>query len=294
MACRGFFEWVLKLLNFVVMTAGLAMMGYGAYLLVMWLQVLPSPPVPPAPAVAPGGDMVRLGRPLLLLLDVSMSDKTAERLSSAWFIFTFIGVGAILFITSIFGCAGASRGGCCLKVFVHHYFVHTGRACCRRLYFFNHSWKDIIPVDKTGNFDMMYGFLKDNWRIAKWVALGAVLFEAVLFTVALIVQSSNQADYDSDDEYIVPRSANRQPLLNKQPVADPRVPNLEYRPIRNDAWSQRLREKYGVDTFDPNSSSSGFSLDCTTTWIELPDNEHLVDDFIQSRFSCVECGELFS
>uniref|UniRef100_A0A0E0AR32 Tobamovirus multiplication protein 2A n=1 Tax=Oryza glumipatula TaxID=40148 RepID=A0A0E0AR32_9ORYZ len=238
MACRGFFEWVLKLLNFVVMVVGLAMMGYGAYLLVAWLQLLPSPPLPPAPAVAPGGggggEMVRLGRPLLLLLDVSsLPDGTAERLSAAWFIYAFIGVGVILFITSIFGCAGASRGGCCLS-FVSKFNMH------------------VIPVDKTGNFDMMYSFLKENWRIAKWVALGAVLFEAVLFTVALIVQSGNQADYDSDDEYIAPRSSTRQPLVNKQPVADPRVPNLDYRPIRNDAWSQRMREKYGVDTFDPN------------------------------------------
>lgn len=31
------------------------------------------------------------------------------------FIFAFIGVGAILFITSIFGCAGA-RNGCCLSI----------------------------------------------------------------------------------------------------------------------------------------------------------------------------------
>ncbi|KAG8046554.1 hypothetical protein GUJ93_ZPchr0008g11578 [Zizania palustris] len=243
MACRGFFEWVLKLLNFVVMTVGLAMMGYGAYLLVVWLQVL---------AVAPGGEMVRLGRPLLLLLDVFMSDETVERLSSAWFIFTFIGVGAILFITSIFGCAGASRSGCCLSFysFIIILFILVELAA-GGLVFFNHSWKDMIPVDTTGNFDMMYSFLKDNWRIAKWIALGVVIFEAVLFTVALIVQSSSQADYDSDDEYIVLRSVNRHPLMSKQPVADPRVPNLDYRPIRNDAWSQRLREKYGVDTFDP-------------------------------------------
>lgn len=248
MACRGFFECVLKLLNLVVMAVGLAMMGYGAYLVVVWLQV------PPSPAVAPTGDLVRLGRPLLLLVDVSLSDGTVERLSSAWFIFAFIGVGVILFITSIFGCAGAStRSGCCLSFysFLIILFILVELAAGGFI-FFNHSWKEVIPVDKTGNFDMMYSFLKDNWRIAKWVALGAVVFEALLFTVALIVQSGNQADYDSDDEYIGPRSGVRQPLVNKQAVADPRVPNLDYRPIRNDAWSQRMREKYGVDTFDPN------------------------------------------
>ncbi|RLM61520.1 tobamovirus multiplication protein 2A-like [Panicum miliaceum] len=212
MACRGFFECVLKLLNLVVMAVGLAMVGYGAYLLAMWLQVVPppAPPMPPSPApvaVAASGGLVRLGRPPLLLVDASaLSDGTAERLSSAWFIFAFIGVGVV------------------------------------------------VPVDKTGNFDMMYSFLKENWRIAKWVALGAVIFEALLFTVAIIVQSGNQADYDSDDEYIGPRSGIRQPLVNQhqQAAADPRVPNLDYRPIRNDAWSQRMREKYGVDSFDPN------------------------------------------
>jgi hypothetical protein len=35
----------------------------------------------------------------------------------------------------------------------------------------------VIPIDKTGNFDMIYSFLKENWKIAKWVALGAVVFE---------------------------------------------------------------------------------------------------------------------
>lgn len=67
--------------------------------------------------------------------------------------------------------------------------------------------------------------------------------QALLFTIAIIVQSGNQADYDSGDEYIGPRSGIRQPLVNQQTAADPRVPNLDYRPIRNDAWSQRMREK---------------------------------------------------
>jgi len=35
----------------------------------------------------------------------------------------------------------------------------------------------VIPVDKTHNFDVMYDFLKENWEIARWVALGVVVFE---------------------------------------------------------------------------------------------------------------------
>lgn len=181
--------------------------------------------------------------------------------------------------------------------------------------FFDHDWKNVIPVDKTGNFDMIYSFLKENWRIAKWVALGSVVFEALLFTVALIVQSGIQDDYDSDDEYIGARSGVRQPLVNKQAAADPRVPNLDYRPIRNDAWSQRMRDKYGVDTFDPNRfqqatiSPAEQRSRCTILWglavvdtsqhwfwihIQLCNNvrSHVTGGWLIWRFQvCVGCGD---
>ena len=39
------------------------------------------------------------------------------------------------------------------------------------------SYFQEIPADKTGDFDKIYAFLKENWKIAKWVALGAVVFE---------------------------------------------------------------------------------------------------------------------
>lgn len=32
-------------------------------------------------------------------------------------------------------------------------------------------------MDKTQNFDAMYDFLNENWKIARWVALGVVVFE---------------------------------------------------------------------------------------------------------------------
>lgn len=39
----------------------------------------------------------------------------------------------------------------------------------------------VIPTDKTGDFDMIYDFLKENWSIARWVALGAVALEVIIF-----------------------------------------------------------------------------------------------------------------
>lgn len=75
---------------------------------------------------------------------------------------------------------------------------------CAAYLFFDKSWKEVskilhgnlwseiegiwvilqfffsfqeIPTDKTGDFDMIYGFLRENWDIVRWVALGIVIFE---------------------------------------------------------------------------------------------------------------------
>ncbi|KAG5523966.1 hypothetical protein RHGRI_030837 [Rhododendron griersonianum] len=134
---------------------------------------------------------------------------------------------------------------------------------CAAFIFFDKSWKDEIPTDKTGDFDVIYDFLEDNWEIIKWVALGIVILEALLFLLALIIRAVNRpAEYDSDDEYIGgPRQQNRQPLINRPPVPVTGVPvagALDQRSSRNDAWSTRMREKYGLDTseFTYNPSES--------------------------------------
>ncbi|KAK8946244.1 hypothetical protein KSP40_PGU021603 [Platanthera guangdongensis] len=116
--------------------------------------------------------------------------------------------------------------------------------------FFDRDWKNLIPHDKTGQFEMIYGFLKQNWKIVKWIALGVVVLEALIFLLAILVRASAQpADYDSDDDYIAPRSTARQPLINRQGAPASGLPvtaTLDQRPSRNDAWSQRMREKSAV------------------------------------------------
>ncbi|KAG5097733.1 hypothetical protein JHK82_047587 [Glycine max] len=257
MACRGCWECLLKLLNFILTLAGLAMVGYGIYLFVeynkAWDNTL---------NFSEDKTEVQFGRPMLVV--VSLSNSFLDELPKAWFIYLFIGIGAVLFVISCFGCIAAlTRNGCCLSFYsVLVLLLILVELGCAAFTFFDKSWKEEIPKDKTGDFDMIYEFLRENWNVVRWVALGIVIFEALLFVLALIVRAANRPpEYDSDEEYINPRQQVRQPLLNRPagPASGaPATGTLDKRPSRNDAWSARMREKYGLDTseFTYNPSES--------------------------------------
>ncbi|XP_047160815.1 tobamovirus multiplication protein 2A-like, partial [Vigna umbellata] len=243
MACRGCWECLLKLLNFILSLTGLAIVGYGIYLFVLFSKASDGENLTTSP-VSDDSALIQLGRPLLMT--VSLGNSFFDNLSSAWFIFVFIGTGVVLFLISCFGCIGAAtRNGCCLSCYsilvVLLILVELG---CAAFIFFDKSWKEEIPTDKTGDFDAIYEFLSENWNIVRWVALGIVIFEALLFLLALIVRAVNKpANYDSDEEFTNPR----QPLLNRPAPAPvtglPVAGTIDQRPSRNDAWSTRMREK---------------------------------------------------
>ncbi|CAH1415284.1 unnamed protein product [Lactuca virosa] len=265
MACKGFLECLLKLLNFLLTLLGLAMVGYGIYLFVMYKNATDDD----MDALPTNEGLIQLGRPMLMAVSLS-SNSFFDHLPTAWFIYLFIGVGAIVFVISCFGCIGAAtRSGCCLTCYslllILLILVEVG---CAAFIFFDKTWRDEIPTDETGQFDAIYGFLKKNWNIAKWVALGAIIFQALVFLLALMVRAANAPpEYDSDDEYISGPRQQRQPLIGRQQAPVTGVPvtgTLDSRPSRNDAWSARMREKYGLDTSeftynpnDPNRSQQG-------------------------------------
>lgn len=81
MACKGFWECLLKLLNFLLMLVGLAMIGYGIYLFVAYKNASSSggdAALPPS-----SQEFVQLGRPMLLA--VSLSDNIFDKLPKAWY-----------------------------------------------------------------------------------------------------------------------------------------------------------------------------------------------------------------
>lgn len=259
MACRGFLECLLKLMNFLLALVGLAMVGYGIYLFVEYKKAS-NATLMLSSLISVGSASVQHKQHLLTAVAL---DSIFDNLPKAWFIYLFIGIGAIIVIISCFGCIGAvTRSGCCLCFYsvlvILLILIELG---CAAFIFFDKSWKSELPTDTTGDFDMIYDFLKENWKIARWVALGAVVLEAVIFFLALMVKASNAPpEYDSDDE-IIARQQIRQPLINRPPPPATGVPvsgNHDQRPGRNDAWSARMREKYGLDTseFTYNPSES--------------------------------------
>lgn len=216
-------------------------------------------------------ELVQLGRPMLLV--VSVADSIFEKPPKAWFIYLFTGIGVVLVFVASCGCiATATRNGCCLSCYsvlvILLILVQLGAAA---FIIFDKSWKEDIPVDRTGNFDMIYQFVDQHWKIIRWVALGIVIFEALVFLLTLVVRAVNRpAQYDSDDEYIGgPRQQIRQPFISRDSAPATGVPvagALDQRLSRNDAWSSRMREKYGLDTseFTYNPSESNRNQQATT------------------------------
>jgi len=263
MACRWFAECLLKILNFLLTLAGLGMVGYGIYMMVKWEQDSVSVNSV-IPATANKGDVLILGRPLLFLAPLSTS--FLDKLPGAWFIYLFMAVGVILFIVSCSGCiAVATRRGCCLCCYtVLVVLLIVVELALAGFIFFDHKWEKVIPTDKTGYFYDIKDFLEKHVKIVRWVALGIVILQVFAVILALVVKAANRGpeEYDSDDEYIATRPGTlRQPLINRQgtQVATVSTPGSEQRPSRNDAWSTRMREKYGLDTseftYNPTDSN---------------------------------------
>lgn len=95
--CKGFFECLLKLLNFLLTLVGLAMVGYGIYLFVEYQKTSSGDDSDLSPS---SGELIQLGRPMLMA--VSIGSNFLDKLPKAWYEKP---VKLILFLCiAIYGC----------------------------------------------------------------------------------------------------------------------------------------------------------------------------------------------
>jgi len=205
--------------------------------------------------------MEQLVRPLLNE-SLKLSDVPAP-----WFIYAFFCAGAITCFVSLTGHVAAELSNSfCLGCYsVLQVVLILAQFAVAGLLFFDRHWREDVPDDPTGQLDKVQKFVVENLDICKWIALGVVLLEVLGLFFAFIlraISSNSRRNYDSDDDYMVPRSAPRQRANNPQanqaiPAAGSGGAAAENRP-RSDPWATRMREKYNLDTteFTANQSES--------------------------------------
>lgn len=205
-----------------------------------------------------------LGRPFISIGKQSL--LTLPDLPAPWFIYAFLGSGIITCFVALIGhIAAETSHGFCLSCYTFLQVVLLiVQFAIAGYIFFDRHWREDIPEDPTGELDKLEKFVKKNLDICKWAALAVVVMEALgLFfamTLRAVSVTSRRRGYDSDDDYTASRNArqpiNRQADQANNPAAVGAPPTN--RQVRNDAWSTRMREKYGLDTteFTYNPSES--------------------------------------
>lgn len=151
-------------------------------------------------------------------------------LPAPWFIYVFLCAGAITCFVSLTGHVAAElKNSFCLSCYsVLQVVLILAQFAVIAALFFDRHWRDVLGI----------------------------FFAFVLRAVTV----SAQRGYDSDEDYIAARSAGRQPGGNRQVNQANPAPGsaaaVEARAPRLDAWSTRMREKYGLDTSEFTSKPS--------------------------------------
>eukprot|EP00249_Psilotum_nudum_P031429 c4546_g1_i1 orf=337-1317(-) len=179
-----------------------------------------------------------------------------HQLPAPWFIYTFLGMGIVVCLITCCGhIASETANGCCLSCYtVFLCLLIVLEAAIAAFVFLNHHWEQDIPDDPTGQFDNLKNFVEENFDICKWVGLVVLVVQALAILISMILRALGPvpqgSGYDSDDDYVPPRSGMRQPLLGRQTSQGvaASTTGADVRPPRGDAWTARMREKYGLDT----------------------------------------------
>lgn len=182
----------------------------------------------------------------------------AHKEATPWFIYVFGSAGLFTLATSVAGLIGSSQNsGLWLAVYSFMAVVLLlAQVAAALLLFFGKSWQNRLPHDDTGEAQKIEHWIKSRMDICQWVGLGLVVTQVVAVVVAFFQSRMQQQMLRSesiDDEEVWGR---HQPLLAAQEansrVASPVIPgDIEASvatPDRNDPWSQRMRDKYGLDT----------------------------------------------
>mmetsp|Transcript_4446 Transcript_4446/g.12824 ORF Transcript_4446/g.12824 Transcript_4446/m.12824 type:complete len:278 (-) Transcript_4446:46-879(-) len=222
-AVSTFLRALLRVLNLVLAFCGLAILGYSIYIFGEWNR------------------------------------DGAIKSTTPWFIFVVGGAGLFTFLTAAAGLIGAARNShAWLAVYAFMAVVLLlAQVGVALLLLLDKSWQKKLPHDNTGEAAKMEKWIKARMHVCRWVGLAVLITQIVSVLVAFALNKTQQElirGYSDDDEEVWGR---HRPLLAEQ--TQPRgsaagssvggdVEVGVTTPNREDPWSQRMRDKYGLDT----------------------------------------------
>lgn len=126
--------------------------------------------------------------------------------SAPWFIYTILGIGITLCLITCSGhIAAETANSCCLWIYmVFVFLLLVLEAAVTADVFLNHDWEEDFPDDRTGNFDQLKDFVRQNFDTIKWIGFTVVALEGLSMLMAIILKAlgpHSERYYESDDDY---------------------------------------------------------------------------------------------
>ncbi|XP_019178550.1 PREDICTED: tetraspanin-18-like isoform X2 [Ipomoea nil] len=260
--CHAFLAFVLKFLNFLQAFVGISIIVYSAYMLEQWQHHVAAAPLPSsspsahfAVAQLANFDSVRVSDGIASINSAFSGvgdgiNINSHSLPAPWFIYAFMGFGALLCCISFIGHVGAEAiNGCCLCCYslLMTVFVLL-EASLVAFIALDHHWEADLPPDPTGELDSLRNFIEDNVDVCKWIGIVVIIVQASTLFLAIILRALVNQQVDNDIEGgNDARERTWEPLLDPCVSQTPGVAKGDGSAWHSDVWSSRMRFKYGFN-----------------------------------------------
>lgn len=238
--CENLLRRFFKFVNVVLVLLGVSLIGYGLYLLKVTND------------------------------QISKDDDSQESRSFLWFTKTYWFVEASIFCgvwtccMAAFALLGTSMdNGCCIGVHTILILITLiAEAIVVVVIYFNKNWDldHLVPIDESGKYEEVRDYITNNLDVVLYIGLGVVVLQSLSLLMACGVWSlvKEKKYNESDDEGEIWKRRSLLPDTNESNSSAPTGVGAEQR--REDPWSSRMREKYGLDTgkftYDPEKTAS--------------------------------------
>nr|GMD20133.1 tetraspanin-18-like isoform X1 [Ipomoea batatas] len=259
--CHALLAFVLKFLNFLQAFVGISIIVYSGYMLEQWQHRLAAP----SPSFSPSAqfpeaqfanfDSVRVSDGIDSINSVISGvgdgiNINYHSLPAPWFIYAFMGLGALLCCISFIGHIGAEAiNGCCLCCYslLMTVFVLL-EASLVAFIALDHHWEADLPPDPTGELDSLRNFIEANMGVCKWIGIVVIIIQASTLLLAIILrglvnqQVGNDIEGDNDA-----RERTWEPLIDPCVSQTPGLAKGNDSAWHSEVWSSRMRVKYGLN-----------------------------------------------